>query len=323
MFMGLHSPRDIAFTPDGQFAYVVDSDNESLTIVNTTTFEVAGYAPAGNQPTAIAITPPIEGEPEPGPTPGGGSSGGGGSSSGGSPTSPAPAPAPVPPVKPKPKVVKCRKGFKKHKVHGRAKCVRVKKGRHKHRDNSARRLALAMAHGGNQEQTCQASILKMPQRGHLLILENPGTWNQYIWAFFKYGAVPAKCKAWRRYSEVKIQIKKPGGWIDAFAPPEESWTNFLSPGIAHDKAGERGRGLTVNPPRQYKPPQLRHVFVCRNHGHWDHVRLVMRNRMRNQSTGKLVAEKYKYWHVPIEAPRHYRPCDAAEQAGAKGKPRRH
>jgi YVTN family beta-propeller protein len=127
MYLGLKRPWDVAITPDGQFAYVVDSDNENLTIVNTTTFEVEGYAPAGNQPTAVAITPPIEGEPEPSHESETPPSTDGGSSSGGSSTSLAPAPAPALPTSPKPKVLKCRKGFKKHKVHGKTRCVKVKK----------------------------------------------------------------------------------------------------------------------------------------------------------------------------------------------------
>jgi Divergent InlB B-repeat domain len=48
---------------------------------------------------------------------------------GGSTPPPAPAPAPAPPPAPKP--LKCKKGFKKKTVKGKARCVKVKK--HKHR----------------------------------------------------------------------------------------------------------------------------------------------------------------------------------------------
>ena len=54
---------------------------------------------------------------------------------GGGPTpkspTPAPAPAPTPLPVPHKEAVKCKKGFKKKTVHGKAKCVKVKK-KHKH-----------------------------------------------------------------------------------------------------------------------------------------------------------------------------------------------
>ena len=52
-------------------------------------------------------------------------------SGGGSTPPPAPAPAPAPTPAPKP--LKCKKGFKKKKVHGKARCVKVKKHQKKHR----------------------------------------------------------------------------------------------------------------------------------------------------------------------------------------------
>jgi hypothetical protein len=54
--------------------------------------------------------------------------------SGGGSSSSATAPAPVvtPPSAPQPKPLKCRKGFKKKKVRGKLKCVKVKKHRAKH-----------------------------------------------------------------------------------------------------------------------------------------------------------------------------------------------
>lgn len=47
------------------------------------------------------------------------------------PFSPAPAPVVLPPPAPQPKPLKCRKGFKKKKVRGKLKCVKVKKHRAK------------------------------------------------------------------------------------------------------------------------------------------------------------------------------------------------
>jgi uncharacterized delta-60 repeat protein len=67
---------------------------------------------------------------------GGGSktpSGGGGESaehpSSSSPSTLSPSPAVPPRPTPKPKTIKCHKGFKKQKVHGKTKCVKVKKQR--------------------------------------------------------------------------------------------------------------------------------------------------------------------------------------------------
>jgi uncharacterized delta-60 repeat protein len=69
---------------------------------------------------------------------GGGSetpSGGGGESgehpSSSSPSTLSPSPAVPPRPTPKPKTIKCHKGFKKQKVHGKTKCVKVKKQRHR------------------------------------------------------------------------------------------------------------------------------------------------------------------------------------------------
>jgi uncharacterized delta-60 repeat protein len=77
---------------------------------------------------------PTGGE-EPGGEAGGGSggssenpSGGGGDQTGANPST-APSPSPVP-ATPKPKALQCRKGFKKAKVHGKARCVKVKSKRH-------------------------------------------------------------------------------------------------------------------------------------------------------------------------------------------------
>lgn len=74
----------------------------------------------------------------------GGEEGGGGSEEEGGPSdgsgqsnppasgssSPAPSPSPIPGPQPHKKPLKCRKGFKKRKVHGKVKCVKVKKHQH-------------------------------------------------------------------------------------------------------------------------------------------------------------------------------------------------
>jgi hypothetical protein len=69
------------------------------------------------------------------PPSGGGTGGGGGGGSSSPSPSPAPTPKPTPKPKPKPKKkpLVCKKGFKKAKVHGKAKCVKVPKKKHKHK----------------------------------------------------------------------------------------------------------------------------------------------------------------------------------------------
>jgi hypothetical protein len=70
-----------------------------------------------------------------GSTPSGGSGSEAGSSSGSPPAATPPSspvvPSPTATTKPKPKPLKCRKGLKKGKVHGKAKCIKVKKKRHR------------------------------------------------------------------------------------------------------------------------------------------------------------------------------------------------
>ncbi len=78
----------------------------------------------------VSSAPAVASCPVPGFTPassgggggaGGGGSSGGGSSGGGGSTQPPPTSSPT---------VKCKKGFKKKTVHGKAKCVKVKKHKH-------------------------------------------------------------------------------------------------------------------------------------------------------------------------------------------------
>lgn len=118
-------PFDLAITPDGQSLYLVNENENDLSVISTATNAVVGSVLVGEQPMSVAITPPIEGPPP----------AGGGEESGGSNPSPSPAPiaSPSPPLAPAPikhkKPLKCHKGFKKHQVHGKAKCVRIKKRR--------------------------------------------------------------------------------------------------------------------------------------------------------------------------------------------------
>jgi RHS repeat-associated protein len=79
-----------------------------------------------------------QGEEKP-PAPGGG----GGAPAGGSGGAPSPgSSAPIPTPAPK-KALRCRKGFKKKKVHGKSRCARVKKKRHAHSKSRARTAARA------------------------------------------------------------------------------------------------------------------------------------------------------------------------------------
>ncbi|MGN6201911.1 MAG: InlB B-repeat-containing protein [Solirubrobacterales bacterium] len=64
---------------------------------------------------------------------GGGTGGGDGGSAGGSPTPPVTSPAPTPPAR---KPLRCKRGFKKKRVHGKARCVR----KHKPKPHKKHRL---------------------------------------------------------------------------------------------------------------------------------------------------------------------------------------
>ncbi|MGA7966746.1 MAG: YncE family protein [Gammaproteobacteria bacterium] len=136
---GNESPRDIATTPDGKFAYFTSQDKDSLTVVNTANHLIVGSVPVGDQPVGVAITPPIEGPPAP-------------------PTEeqqpPPPSPAPAPPVTSAPAATptqhhqakkkrkrprRCRKGSKKRKAHGKHRCTKGGKHRHRHKHRHGRR----------------------------------------------------------------------------------------------------------------------------------------------------------------------------------------
>lgn len=126
MFMKLQRPRDVALTPDDQFAYIVDLESDNVTVLNTATRRVVGSVEAGDSPAALAITPSIEGleyapqEPDKG-------SGGDGSST--PPATFPPSSSPSSPSATIKKPLKCRKGFKKRKMRGKTRCVKTKKRR--------------------------------------------------------------------------------------------------------------------------------------------------------------------------------------------------
>lgn len=117
-------PRDVALSPNGDKAYVTNEESDSVTVANTASNTVAATVPVGNQPIGLTITPPIE-VPESAPAESGGSING----TTARPASPTPSSSDQAPVKRK-KALKCRKGFKKRKAHGKTKCVKVKKHRH-------------------------------------------------------------------------------------------------------------------------------------------------------------------------------------------------
>lgn len=151
------------------------------------------------------------------------------------------------------------------------------------------------------QQTCEASILKMP-KPNLLIMTGPGTWRQYIEATFSYSDVDDRCNQWRRFSQVRPQIEQAGHWLDVLPelPVKRDW-NSIKWWVRGNKAAETaGVGLIGNPAKRSKPPQPKHVFVRCVNGHWSGVRLIMRNLMRNRESGKIVASKYKYWRIKVE-----------------------
>jgi YVTN family beta-propeller protein len=131
-------PHGVAITPDGALAYVADGDSEGVSVVDIAGQTVTATLPDEGQPWGIAITPPIEGEATPTP-PAPPSEPNKEPASSTPPPSPPPSVIATPAVIPTPppalpkhkKPLKCRKGFKKQKLHGKQKCVRVKQKRHR------------------------------------------------------------------------------------------------------------------------------------------------------------------------------------------------
>jgi YVTN family beta-propeller protein len=54
--VGQH-PQDIAWAPDGRFAYVVNEGSNSVTVINARTNQVTATIPTGANPTSIAVLP--------------------------------------------------------------------------------------------------------------------------------------------------------------------------------------------------------------------------------------------------------------------------
>jgi YVTN family beta-propeller protein len=117
-------PWDLALTPDGKSLYLVNESANDLSVVSTASNTVTDTVPVGEYPQGLAITPPIEG-----PSPLAPEVPASGSGSPASSSSPAPASPPSPKSTHHKKRRKCRKGFKRKKVHGKVRCVRIKKSR--------------------------------------------------------------------------------------------------------------------------------------------------------------------------------------------------
>jgi YVTN family beta-propeller protein len=52
-----NDPVDIAITPNGAFAYVVNDQTENVSVIDTSTNTVVGIVPVGLTPRGVAITP--------------------------------------------------------------------------------------------------------------------------------------------------------------------------------------------------------------------------------------------------------------------------
>jgi len=119
-----HGSLDLA--PDGSFEYQPDPGFTGSDTASYRVLDAGGFA---STPAALSVT--VRPTPvDPGPTDPGPSDPGHGPISPGGTPAPGGRPASSPPAKPKP--LKCRKGFKKKKVHGKPKCVKAKKKK-KHR----------------------------------------------------------------------------------------------------------------------------------------------------------------------------------------------
>ena len=86
----------------------------------------------GTNGSVVVGTPEEESGEGEGEEEGGGGSGGGGGSLGPLPA-PSPSPAPIPSPITHKQPLKCRKGFKRRKVHGKAKCVKIGRGKASHK----------------------------------------------------------------------------------------------------------------------------------------------------------------------------------------------
>jgi YVTN family beta-propeller protein len=51
------NPRDIIWAPDGRFAYVVNEDSNTVSVIDARTNQVTATIPTGASPSSIAVLP--------------------------------------------------------------------------------------------------------------------------------------------------------------------------------------------------------------------------------------------------------------------------
>jgi len=51
------NPQDLAWSPDGRFAYVVNQGSNTVSVIDSETNQVAATVPTGAAPTSIAMMP--------------------------------------------------------------------------------------------------------------------------------------------------------------------------------------------------------------------------------------------------------------------------
>jgi YVTN family beta-propeller protein len=51
------NPQDIAWAPDGRFAYVVNQSSNTVSVIDVRTNRVTATIPTGMEPTSIAVLP--------------------------------------------------------------------------------------------------------------------------------------------------------------------------------------------------------------------------------------------------------------------------
>jgi hypothetical protein len=202
-----------------------------------------------------------------------------------------------PVVRPQPKPHlrhKCRKGFKKHKIHGKARCVRVKKKGHG-RHVASRPLAAVFEAGDSLRQQCIQAALVMPKAKRAYIA-HPGDRPfehdssevgavQTTNVALLYPAVPPECAPiTKRLGRAKLQKQVGKKWI-TYAGFHESGLGYASNDAGGDSSVrmEAGHG---EPDEAYWHPGER-------------FRLVLKNFVRNPQTGAVLDTKTKLVPIPI------------------------
>jgi YVTN family beta-propeller protein len=51
------NPQNIAWAPDGRFAYVVNQGSNTVSVIDARTYQVTATIPTGTGPTSIAVLP--------------------------------------------------------------------------------------------------------------------------------------------------------------------------------------------------------------------------------------------------------------------------